>query len=279
PIPVILKKPAQQRVDSFLKALYSAKKMASKILEVMRHYEKVNEKALTMQHVKLLRENDLSINTQVFQLIGDNKEKEGTEKTLKNTLSEKSAVDSLFRKVEGLFAARYGFAISLLWAPAISRHINGVERLKKEADTLLNTYLSFSQAITFLDNLCQAYVSIISLLFYSLGNHDNEILAEIIQRMKSSCKGHLTASYNRLRDIPYPFDNAQKNISVAEYMMENDPEEVDEGAILGICESAIDKIFSFNSRLLRHLAAMAGTVEKVVLSIVEKKARSQKVGG
>ena len=277
PIPVIRKKPARQRVDSLLKALYSTKKMAPKMLEVMKNYERALEKALTIQNVKLLQQNDLSIDTQGFQLIGGNKE--GSEKTLKKALSEKSAADSLLRKVEGLFAARYGPALSLLGAPAISRHINGAEGLKKEAETLLNTYLSFSSAIAFLDKLSRTYVSITSLLFNILDNQDNEVLAEIIQKMKTACKGHLTDSYNRLRNIPYPFDHAQENMSVAEYMMENDPEGVDEGAILEICESAIDKIFSFNSRLLGRLAVIAGAVEKVVLSMVQKKVSSQKVRG
>jgi len=86
----------------------------------------------------------------------------------------------------------------------------------------------------------------------------------MIQDMKAECKGHLVALYSQLKDAAYPFDHTQVGISIAEYMMGDDPEYLEQGAVLQICESVMDKMFAFHARLLGRLAIIAKTVEEAV---------------
>jgi hypothetical protein len=149
--------------------------------------------------------------------------------------------------------------------PDSSKNIKDADELKEESERLINAYLPFSSVVAILDELGRTYVSVTSLAYNYLNNQDNETLSEMIQKMKADCKGHIADLYSRLKDIPYPFDHAQGDISVAEYMIENDPEEIDEGAVLKICESVIDKMFTLHAELLGRLAVISGTVEEAVL--------------
>jgi hypothetical protein len=213
---------------------------------------------------RLSQQANLSTDTRSSQLTDSSKE--AVEKALNMTLSEKSAADSLLRKVEALFATRFELAFSILGVPHISKHINDAEELKEESATLLEAYPAFSSAIGLFDELRQSYVLLTSLSYISLSNQGNEKLAEMIQEMKTECKGHLAALYGQLKGVAYPFDHGQADISIAEYMMENDPEYIKEGAVLQLCESVIDKMFAFHARLLGRLAIIAKTVEEAVLS-------------
>jgi len=268
PLPIQLhpgmeKKTLQQRIDSLLKKLYLAKEMAPRILQALKNYESANEKALTMLQAKLLLQANLSMDKESFQLTDCSEE--GIEKALNKALSEKSAADSLLCKVEGLLANRLELALSLLKVPDSSKNIKDADELKEESERLINAYLPFSSVVAILDELGRTYVSVTSLAYNYLNNQDNETLSEMIQKMKADCKGHIADLYSRLKDIPYPFDHAQGDISVAEYMIENDPEEIDEGAVLKICESVIDKMFTLHAELLGRLAVISGTVEEAVL--------------
>ncbi len=261
--PEISEKPLKQRIDRLLKALQLAKKVAPKILQVLKKYEKADRKALTVMQARLSQQANLSTDTRSSQLT--DKSKEAVEKALNMALSEKSAADSLLRKVEGLFATRFELAFSILGVPQISKHINDAEELKEESTTLLEAYPAFSSAIGLFDKLRQSYVLLTSLSYISLSNQGNEKLAEMIQEMKTECKGHLAALYGQLKGVAYPFDHGRADISIAEYMMKKDPEYIKEGAVLQLCESVIDKMFAFHARLLGRLAIIAKTVEEAVL--------------
>ncbi len=256
------KETVKQLIDSLLKKSYLAKKTAPKTLQALENYEKANDKALTMLQAKLLLQANLSIDTEPFKLTDCSEE--GVERAINKALSEKSAAGSFLGKVEELLAKRFELALSLLKVPHASKNINDADELQEESERLVNVYLPFSQAFASLDKLCRTYMSLTSLSYNYLNNRDNETLAEMIQKMKSDCKGHIAALYSRLKDIPYPFDHTQGDISVAEYTIENDPEEVEEEVVPRICESVIDKMLTFHAELLGRLAAIAGTVEEAV---------------
>jgi hypothetical protein len=262
PRPEIQGKPLKQRIDSLLKTLHLAKKVAPKTLQVLKKYERVSWRALTMLQAKSLQQANLSIDTRSFQLTDDSKEV--VERALNMALSEKSAADSLLRKVEALLATRFELALSLLGVPHISKRIDDAEELREESATLLNAYPSFSSAIAPFDELRQAYILLTSLSYNCLDNQDNDTVVEMIQDMKTECKGHLVALYSQLKDAAYPFEHTQVDVSIAEYMMEEDPEYLEQGAVLEICESVIDKMLAFHARLLGRLAIIAKTVEEAV---------------
>jgi len=267
--PEIRKKPVKQRMESLLKSLHLAKKTAPKAFQVLKNYDRASEKILTLQQAKLLLQADLSIDPKAFKL--PEGRKEVAERALKKALTEKSALESLLRKVEALLANRFELALSLLDVPQISKYIKDAGELKKESAKLLRAYLPLSAAIAHCEQLNQDYISLGSLAFHYLGNQDNETLTEMIQKMKTQCKGHLGALYDRLKDIPYPFDNAQADISMAEHLMTKHPEEIDGGAIMGASESVLHKMIDTHTRLLGRLAVIAGTAEKVILSRSQKK--------
>ena len=184
----------------------------------------------------------------------------------------------VLRKVEGLLVTRFDLALSLLDVPYVSKHIPDAEELKTESLTLRDAYLSFSSAIGLFNDLCRTYRLLTSLAYHRLGSPDTEALDELIQNMQRECKGHLTNLYGQLTDMAYPFDHARPDISVAEIVMENDPEKMDEKAVLRMTESVMDKIFTFHARLLGRLANIAGTVENVVLSQVKRQTKTRSPG-
>ena len=237
----------------------------------MKNYERSSQKELTVLQARLLLQANLSVDTSLFQLTDNSKE--AAEKALNTALSEKSAADSLLRKVEGLITTRFDLALSLLDVPYISKHITDAEELKKESITLLDAYLPFSSTIGLFHNLCRTYWLLTSLTYHRLGNPDNEVLDEMIQNMTEECKGHLTALYSQLKDMAYPFNHEQADISIAATIMKSDPEKIVERTVLRMTESVMDGIFTFHARLLGRLADIAGTVEEVVRSQVKRQTK------
>ena len=272
PSPGIKKRPPKERIGSLLKTLNRANKWAPKTSELFKRYKKAIERERLMLHAKLLLKANVSIDIESFEL------KDGSKKVVEGELhkasSNKSAADSLLQKVESLLASRFAFAFSLLDTPRTSQYIKDAEELKNEYEILRNVYLLFSSSRELIDKLYQGYTSVISLGYHSLDNHVNETLAEMIKDRKMECRGHLATLHAQLKEITYPFDHANVDLSVAQYMMEKDPEKIDEGALLQVCESVTDRMFSFHNMLLQRLAVIVRTVEKAMLSLQKKQPSS-----
>jgi hypothetical protein len=272
PSPGIKKRPPKERIESLFKALNRTKKWAPQTSKLFHVYETAIEKERSILLSKLLLGADMSIDAETFQL--KDSSEEVVEGELHAASSNRSAADSSLQKVESLIASRFAFAFSLLETPRTSQYIKDAQKLKKEYESLRDIYLSFSSSMGLLDKLQQSYASLVSLGYHSLETRENETPAETIKNIGMECRGHLVKLYSRLAGTPYPFDGASGELSVAQYMIERDPEKIDEGALLRHCESVIDRLFTFHDRLLQRLAAIVRTVEKSMLSLQKKQASS-----
>jgi hypothetical protein len=271
PSPEIKKRPPKERIESLFKALNRTKKWAPQTSELFNKYKTAIEKERSMLLAKLLLEANVSVDVESFQL------KDGSEEVIEGELhkasSKKSAADSSLRKVESLIASRFAFAFSLLETPRTSQYIKDAKKLKKEYESLRNVYLSFSSSGELLDKLCQSYASLISLGYHYLDNQENDALGETIKNRKMECRGYLATLHGQLKEITYPFDQANVELSVAQYLLEKDPEKIDEGALLQSCESVVDRLFTFHDRLLQRLAFIVRTVEKAMQSLQKKQVK------
>jgi len=272
PRPGIKQRPPRERIDSLLKAMNLANKWTPQTSEIFKKYKTASKKERSMLQAKLLLEANVSIDVESFRL------KDGSEEVVEGelhvALSDRSAADSLLQKVESLLASRFALAFSLLETPRTSQYIKDAKELKKEYETLCNAYLSFSSSTELLEELWQVYSSLISLGYHYLDNQENETLAEMIKNIKMECRGHLAMLYGQLKEIPYPFDFSHVDLSVAQYMIEKDPEKINERALLKICESVVDRMFTFHDKLLNRLAVIVRTVEKTMQSLPKKQAKN-----
>jgi hypothetical protein len=271
PHPGIKKRPPKERIESLFKAVNRNKKWAPQTSELFNRYKTATEKERSMLLAKLLLEANVRIDAGSFLLKDGSKET--VEGELHKALSDKSAADSLLQKVESLLASRFAFAYSLFETPRTSQYIKDAKELKDEYETLRNVYLSFSSSRELFDELYQGYTSLISLGYHYLDNQENKTLTEMINNRKTECKEHLVTLYSQLKETPYPFDGTHVDLSVAQYMVEKDPEKIDEGALLQICESVIDRLLTFHDGLLQRLSVIVRTVEKEMQSLQKKQTK------
>ena len=89
----------------------------------------------------------------------------------------------------------------------------------------------------------------------------NEKLVEQIKRFIGSMFRQLQGIQEAFADIPYPFDHARKQVSVADFLVESQPDEDDPGEMYEASDRLADRFMQLHTLVFGRLCQAAETVE------------------
>jgi Zn-dependent protease with chaperone function len=259
--------PLKERIGNLLKLAVYIKKLSIKDKQGLKDFQALDEKILTLVQANALLQADLIIEHATFNLA------DGTldvaKRALKKALADKTNLESQISKLLVLVANRLELAFSLLDEPQIMKHMPNAEEAKKESSLLLKTYPEFIALFPLLDNLRSACAALSALTDNLKDNKGNEPFLSVFREKQAECKSHLTTLYGRLKGIDYPSESGEKNVSIAEFIMENDPEKIDEQALLASSQSMIDNMLNLHTQLVGRMAIQAEAVERMINLIIK----------
>jgi Zn-dependent protease with chaperone function len=159
---------------------------------------------------------------------------------------------------------RLAAAVQLLGAPKVAGRIEGAGQLREECGQLWHVLARLNRHHAALLELRNAHASLTILLGNIQGHEDNQGLIEAVRSQAEKVLGLVKSLHASLMAIPYPFDHAKGDITVAQYALEKIPSADDLGAIYGAGESMLDKLPPLYARLAGRLVVAAEKVEVAV---------------
>jgi hypothetical protein len=141
---------------------------------------------------------------------------------------------------------------------------------QREASFLLKIYPEFAACFPSLDNLRSSCAALAALSDNLKSNKENTSFLSVFNQKQAECKSHLTTLYGCLKKIDYPTETGENKVSVAEFIMENDLEKIDEQDLLATAQSMVDNMLNLHTQLAGRMAVLAEAVEKVIDRIIKR---------
>ncbi len=158
---------------------------------------------------------------------------------------------------------RLSAALQLLQVPKVAETIpNGVE-LQEEVRNMIRDARLISNMIGELPSLRIMYRRI-AILFSRLGNQQNRALVESIIGQLEGITMRLTTIYHELHDVRYPFDHANDNMTLQEFVIPYLPEAINVGGVVNATQLLFERLYVLQVRLFARLAQAAEQVETVL---------------
>ncbi|MBC8872379.1 MAG: M48 family metalloprotease [Planctomycetes bacterium] len=155
-------------------------------------------------------------------------------------------------------------ALQLLYVPQVASRIEEAEAWRNEAQQLLPVLQTLSRLLAKATEVRNCKIAL-ALLFHNLdGNENNESLTGVIIERAKALRESLAHVHEVVGDTPYPFDHAQGQISISDYMIPNIPAEQDVGALYETADHLLERLPDLYSRVAGRLAEFAERIEQVL---------------
>lgn len=109
--------------------------------------------------------------------------------------------------------------------------------------------------------LRQHFIVLGTLLSRCSSDSNREQLVEIVLSRSRATAQDLSKIQAALRDTPYPYDHAEKQISLAKYIVLGVPPHEQVGDVMTAAESALDAYYRLYGRIMSDLASRAEAIE------------------
>jgi Zn-dependent protease with chaperone function len=173
-------------------------------------------------------------------------------------------VDASLTQFESIASDRLETALSLLRCPEIASRIPDTDQLKKSSRRLLATADVLSSqidaAIRCLDH--QAVIGFCGQILNA--DSDNVKAGNLLHSQAQELTLAIRGIHRTLLNEDYPFDHAKGSITVAEYILENLPQDGDIGGYYAASDELTGTLLPLYSRTLGNLCSIAERVEEAV---------------
>ncbi|MEI8018792.1 MAG: M48 family metalloprotease [Schlesneria sp.] len=176
-------------------------------------------------------------------------------------IEEKREVHESLKPILKDLADRICLPLQLLSIPSVIEKIPDADRLWKESQTLLTTYVELRDCR---DNLLSAYDGrqLIRNIFMQLElGGKQETLIPCLMRASDQGATMLNSLREKLQTIEYPFDHIEKGMAVSKYLIEELPQKENPFAVEGILTYAAEQGLLLSSRIIGRLCVIVETVE------------------
>jgi len=268
--PDLRSQPIKERVGALLKRAAQIKKLLIKDKKCFKNFQDLDEKILDLIQADALLQADLIIESESFNLADGTPDT--AKRALKKALTDKANLESQLAKLTGLIANRLELAFSLLEEPLILKHMPNAAESQREASLLLKIYPEFAACFPLLDHLRSSCAALAALSDNLKSNKENAFFLTVFNQKQAECKSHLATLYGCLEKIDYPIETGANKVSVAGFIMENDPEKIDEQAPLATAQSMVDNMLNLHTQLAGRMAVLAEAVEKIIDLIIGSQA-------
>ena len=158
-------------------------------------------------------------------------------------------------------AARLYSALRLAQSPELTGVLQEARFSGDEIGKLLNVFRLINDWIEPLLILRDTKLALGRLIHQLESSENNEKLVQQIKRFIGSMFRQLQGIQKAFADIPYPFDHARKQISVADFLVESQPDEDDPGAMYEASDKLADRFMQLHTLVFGRLCQAAEAVE------------------
>lgn len=162
---------------------------------------------------------------------------------------------------EDAAAERLYSALRLLRDPVMQRRIEDHESLSTEIDELAELFGHINARLGQLLAIRNDQVSLGLLLSMLEGNEGNRRLLAHIFDIMHTMHDLIHDLHDGLDDVPYPFDHADKSMTVGQFMLPEPPEEENPVEIYGAAGAIGDSLPAIQTRVLGRMCQIAEIVE------------------
>lgn len=267
PIPVKLEsklamEPFKERIEKLKKLITDLNVKAKSTSAVQKRFHENFNRCFQLFNAIAFLDAGVRFDHNTFRL--KNGDQESVESALDKALSGKAELSrDLYAKEEEI-ALRFNLVFSLLDYPEMDEKIKDIDAIRKEKDRLLEAFTFFSYSLERLEELMKAFYPLASLARCNKDNNKSETYWASMEMYEKKCKKYIFELHYALKNVPYPFDHADGEISTSQFILGNDLKMDDVNTVGRISERAIEKMNSFHARVMGRLAAIAQEIETAV---------------
>lgn len=159
-------------------------------------------------------------------------------------------------------AARLFSALRLARTPELTTVLQEARFSADELERLLELFRLINDWIQPLLMLRDTRLALGRMLHEMSSDEQNEKLLQQIKRFIGSMFRQLQSVQEAFAEFEYPFDHARKQISIADFLVESQPEEDDPGAMYEASEKLADRFLQLHTLVFGRLCQAAETVEQ-----------------
>lgn len=159
-------------------------------------------------------------------------------------------------------AARLYSAVRLAQTPEYAPDVASAGFKGDEISRLAGLLVEISEAVPNLLSLWDDKLALERLAsFFENHANSNDKLVPRFKEIVGVMRGKIAAIQEAFKAHPYPFDHANKNLSIGEYLVKELPAEDEAGEIHSAAEKAVDYFANLHARVLGRLCQAAEVVE------------------
>ena len=154
--------------------------------------------------------------------------------------------------------------VTLLAVPKVAARLEHAREWQSECDRLFPILVALEERRGEVLLLRERFLGLTTLLGRLQGNEQNEKLIRTIRKHMGFVYRSVADVRRELVCIQYPFDHAEKDISVGKFAVKEMPGEEDLGAICEAAQSLLEKVLPLRVRVVARLACFAEQVESLL---------------
>jgi hypothetical protein len=225
-------------------------------------FEKADGKLMLVARVRELRGAGERVSAKEFELTrGDDEE---LTRIHRDATAKKSAAEALLKELLEHSMSRLRLALAL--EPSNKAKPRDEYELADEpeagsGDRLEVALRALQSAAAEVEALRHHFVLLGTLLSRCNENNNREDLVNCALNRSRAVTQDLSKIHNALAQRPYPYDHAEKGMSLARYVVIGVPASDSVGEVMGAAEAALDAFYGLYGRIMSDLAARAEKVE------------------
>lgn len=223
-------------------------------------YSKIDDRLRLLHQASALNEAGFSFHPADYKLV--RADRKAISETRSSATSEG---ERLFKRMKGFESKafeRITHTLSLLAVPTDNGAIPEAAEMKRDAESRMKSWNTLAAAHAEVNNLEAQYHRLL-VLAHQLADDDNdEKLINQIRNLTTSSHRMLSDLKERFSKTAYPFDHADKDVSIGQFVVGDIPPADHLGQLLDSMENGVDTYFTLLRRLAANLAAIVVQVEK-----------------
>ncbi len=252
-------KDAKQAVAKLQEARGKMLKLAPALAETIEQYEKADSASVEAEQAAALLRAGMRIGKATFSVPLTNIDTVTQVRRGAKTKLNRGRLQ--LEEFEQAATERLWTALELLHHPKMAEKLEKAERWQGESARLASALGTLNRKFDSLLELRTANASL-AVLASNLEGHedDEELINEIMDHMKQITRQFIDLRRTLMR-VDYPFDHADKGMSIGEYALAVEPEPDDLGGVYHAGESVLSGLIPLYGRILARLVLLAERVE------------------
>jgi Zn-dependent protease with chaperone function len=230
-----------------------------KFQEALKEYKTVSERIAQAAQARVLIAAGFRIDPKAFSLPGTDMNAVATAE--QRYEARLQMITGVLGQLGALYRERLVLALQLLHVPAVAAKLENGVSFRQDLDRQWKALRTMEQQLPLLEKVNLAVIRLGILVHQLSGNEGDERLNRIIQEEMHVAVTHLDDLARSQANVHYPFDHADKEMTLDMYIVGDTPKSDDLGNILSQSERAVDTMLKLIARTFAHLTHVAASVE------------------